>query len=246
MNIMDVMSNEDIPVPEEGRDQLDQLFDWQGDLERKYIEIESANGLRWDSSHPLDLREDAAQMQFQDFSFRTIAELMEMTECLKNRPHKSTQMPTDKDHFYEEFSDSFHFLLGTCWVIGMEADDLYDQICGDWSQGNRLSSLVAAAAGVEKADIKELPQRRWVLEYPVDLDHPKGQLQIKDLTFDIIRSIMLTNDDLDMLVSPEANLAQAVRQFLGLGWALGMSADDIYKVYWAKMQVNRFRQETNY
>lgn len=246
MNIMDVMTNEDIPVPEEGRDQLDQLFAWQGELEQKYIEIEYANGLRWDTAHPLDLSQDRAQMQFQDFSFRTIAELMEMTECLKNRPHKSTQMPTDKDHFYEEFSDSFHFLLGTCWAIGMEADDLYDQICGDWSQGNRLNSLVAVSAGIEKTDIKDLPERRWVLEYPLDLDHPKGQLQIKDLTFDIMRSIMMMNDDVDMLISPEANLAQAVRQFLGLGWSLGMSADDIYKVYWAKMQVNLFRQETNY
>ena len=48
-----------------------------------------------------------------------------MTETLKNKPWKQTQMPTDKNHFYEELSDSFHFFLGLCLMVGLTPQDLF-------------------------------------------------------------------------------------------------------------------------
>ena len=94
-------------------------------LEIKYLEIETNNGLRHDQNIPVDLDDPHGQAQIEDHMFRLIAELVEASECLKNRPHKVTQMPTDKDHFLEELSDALHFMLSLFVLVGLDAEQVY-------------------------------------------------------------------------------------------------------------------------
>ena len=102
-----------------------EMMDAQIKLEAKYLEIETKNGLRHDQNIPVDLDDPHGQAQIKDHMFRLIAELVEASECLKNRPHKVTQMPTDKDHFLEELSDALHFMLSIFVLVGLSAEDVY-------------------------------------------------------------------------------------------------------------------------
>lgn len=252
MNILDVMEKEEAPAPETG-DRLDQIFRWQSDLEEKYIKIEDRNGLRWSTNHPLDLSEYKDRLQLQEFSFRTGAEIYEMTECLKNRPHKATHMPTDRNHFFEEFSDTFHFLIGIAWLLGMDSHTFFEAfvnkpyVLPEALGWDKLDTMMQLTGDIEAADLNEAPERRWTTESPLVLDDPRSQMQIKQFCWNVVRNLVYMSDTLYVdSKGRETSLCHAVREFLTIGHVLGMSNDDIYKVYWAKMRVNQFRQESNY
>lgn len=123
MNIIDILAKEEPPQTQVGL--LEDMFAMQARLEEKYAPIEHARGLRWIEQQTADLDDAKGQLQVKDQVFRIITELIEMTETLKNKPWKQTQMPTDKNHFYEELSDSFHFFLGLCLMVGLTPQDLF-------------------------------------------------------------------------------------------------------------------------
>lgn len=127
MNILDIINNpEAYPMPPLTQGcRLWEMMAAQTVLENKYREIETNNGLRHDQNIPVDLDDPHGQAQIKDHMFRLIAELVEASECLKNRPHKVTQMPTDKDHFLEELSDALHFMLSIFVLVGLTPHEIY-------------------------------------------------------------------------------------------------------------------------
>lgn len=245
MNILDIMRDQEAPAPGTG-DRLEQIFIWQGELERKYTEIEEENGLRYSAARPIDLETSEGWMQLRDFLFRTSAELYEMTETLKNRPHKATHMPTDKNHFYEEFSDTLHFLIGTVWLLGTSPSDFVRYLKEGYSSGARdqLELMFDYTMELHSSPIGPL---LGIVPYPVDLDDPKAQMAIKDMALDVNRHLMTpliaTSPSIH---SVNTSIALATGHLFKIWWLIGMTSDDLYKVYWAKMEVNRFRQRTNY
>lgn len=118
MNINDI----EVEAPEDG-DKLENIFRRQQELEDKYGPIEAANGLPHPTSRSLD---DYARQRFlKDAAYRVVEELSEATNCLKNKPWKTTPVLTDQEHFYEEVADAFHFFIRFCLEANITAEGLY-------------------------------------------------------------------------------------------------------------------------
>lgn len=104
---------------------LQTIFDGQIELIAKYHEIEQKRGalvIEPENFGRIDHR--FVQWRIKDLAFRTIEELTEATNTLKNKPWKQSEVPTDQTHFYEEIADSFHFFIELCITAGMTAEDL--------------------------------------------------------------------------------------------------------------------------
>jgi hypothetical protein len=120
---MNVLDFPDVELPD--GDLLQSIFEGQKELIAKYAEIERGRGalvVSPDQFGNIDHR--FVQWRIKDLAFRMIEELTEATNTLKNKPWKQSEVPTDKDHFYEELADSFHFFIELCITAGMDAEDL--------------------------------------------------------------------------------------------------------------------------
>lgn len=121
MNIKDVQF-ENLKAPE--GDLLTMIFKGQEELEKKYRPIEEANGKKFPSVMPVDLDTFDGQAQVRDTIYRITEELYEMGNCMRNKAWKQTHMATDKDHFYEELSDFFHFSVKLFLELGLSPEQL--------------------------------------------------------------------------------------------------------------------------
>ena len=120
MNILDMA---DVELPE--GDKLETIFDGQNQLIDKYHDIEAGRGalvIQRKDFGAIDSR--FVQWRIKDLAYRTVEELSEATNCLKNKPWKQSEVMTDKEHFYEELADAFHFFIELCITAGMDAEDL--------------------------------------------------------------------------------------------------------------------------
>jgi dimeric dUTPase (all-alpha-NTP-PPase superfamily) len=107
-----------------GEDGLVAVFARQKELMEKYHFIEEENGAQVPDalSHGnLDYR--LIQYRIKEMAYRVIEELSEATNCLKNKPWKQDAVLTDKDHFYEELADAFHFFVELCIIAGLNAEE---------------------------------------------------------------------------------------------------------------------------
>lgn len=118
MNINDIETE----APEDG-DWFQNIFDRQQELEDRYERIEAKNGFPPPTSTSLD--DPARQRYIKDGAYRCIEEISEATNCLKNKPWKSTHIVTDKDHYFEELMDGFHFYIRLFQISGLTAEDVY-------------------------------------------------------------------------------------------------------------------------
>lgn len=105
MNINDIQSD-----PPAFGDRLVNMMKRQLELEQKYEHIERANGFHVPEM-PVDIDNAQVQWFIKDAAYRCIEELSEATNCLKNKPWKVTQVPTDQIHFLEEMADATHFFI---------------------------------------------------------------------------------------------------------------------------------------
>jgi len=120
MNILDMT---DVTTPE--GDMLEGIFAGQRGLMEKYHEIEANRGaLVIDPGLYGEIDHRKVQWRIKDLAYRCVEELSEATNCLKNKPWKVSEVPTDKAHFYEELADAFHFFVELCITAGMDAEDL--------------------------------------------------------------------------------------------------------------------------
>lgn len=120
---MNVLDMESVELPE--GDLLRTIFEGQKELIAKYHEIEKRRGaLVVDPSQFGSLDYRFVQWRIKDLAYRTVEELSEATNTLKNKPWKQSEVETDRVHFYEELADAFHFFIELCITAGMDAEDL--------------------------------------------------------------------------------------------------------------------------
>lgn len=120
---MNVLDMEGVELPE--GDLLRTIFEGQHDLIAKYHEIEHSRGaLVVDPGNFGEIDHRFVQWRIKDLAYRTVEELSEATNCLKNKPWKQSEVETDRVHFYEELADAFHFFIELCITAGMDAEDL--------------------------------------------------------------------------------------------------------------------------
>ena len=120
MNIKDITADM-VPEP---TDMLEQIFMRQMELEEKYMPIERNNGEHVPEL-PLDIDTFEGQRRARAMIYRITEELYEAGNCLRNKAWKQTHVKTDKDHFYEELADSFHFVVQLFIELGFSARDVY-------------------------------------------------------------------------------------------------------------------------
>lgn len=120
---MNVLDMDEVELPE--GDLLRAIFDRQQLLMSKYHDIEERAGaivVTEDQFGQIDHRR--VQWRIKDLMQRTIEEMMEAANTLKNKPWKQSEVPTDRAHFYEEIADALHFFVEMCITAGMDAEDL--------------------------------------------------------------------------------------------------------------------------
>lgn len=120
---MNVKDFEDVVVPE--GDLLEQIFIQQLELMKDYEHIERMRGFITVGPDQFgDLDHRFVQYRIKDVNARAVEELYEAMNCLKNKPWKQSEVPTDKLHFYEELADAVHFLVEMFITSGLTAQDL--------------------------------------------------------------------------------------------------------------------------
>lgn len=120
MNVTDFAH---VEIPE--GDMLEGIFAAQQELIDTYHDIEAERGfIVVDPKDYGNVDDRFVQNRIKDLSQRTVEELMEAMNTLKNKPWKVSEVSTDKVHFYEELGDTLHFFLELCITAGMTAEDL--------------------------------------------------------------------------------------------------------------------------
>lgn len=126
------------------------------------------------------------------------------------------------------------------------------------SVGDKLDFLLKTQAEHAEA-YREIESRRGFHRppFPVDINDRYGQHLIKEFTYRVVEELSeATNclknkpwaqtehvtDELHFL----EELSDALHFFLELFVILGLTAEDVVKIYFAKTKVNQFRRETNY
>lgn len=120
---MNVLDFPDTELPE--GDMLKAIFERQVTLMIQYHDIEKGRGaLVVDEEAFGELDHRFVQWRIKDLNSRSIEELMEAMNCLKNKQWKQSEVETDRVHFYEELADALHFFIELCITAGMDAEDL--------------------------------------------------------------------------------------------------------------------------
>lgn len=120
---MNVLDMDDVELPD--GDLLKGIFEAQDGLLDTYHAIEKERGaIVVDRDQFGDIDHRKVQWRIKDLKQRCDEELDEAMNCLKNKPWKQSEVPTDKIHFYEEIADALHFFVELCITAGMDAEDL--------------------------------------------------------------------------------------------------------------------------
>jgi len=128
MNIKDV-ENPNYPEPRLVPHPLELMFERQIELSKKYAEIEDkvlGFPLPHTDTYDHNLDDPKVQFKIKEEMWRVTEELGEAANCLKNKPWKQTQVPTDREHYEEELADAFHFFLEVLILSGIDAKKLYE------------------------------------------------------------------------------------------------------------------------
>ena len=236
MNILDYLETGEPPEPESG-DMLQEIFAQQALLEAKYDLIEAERGMTLSPDRPLDLDSRLGQAQFKDGVFRIVEEICEATLTFSE-----TREQVDRDHFYEELADALHFFIRCFLLAGWNFRRVQESL-GGTSEGDALVACMEPVSpefllpdldtSFAQQDLFRA-QMYWVVE---GLFEATGTLKN--------RPWKQTEMPTDLFRFGEA-LKQAFEEFLRGLSMLGLTAEAVYRLYWAKNQVNQFRQRTNY
>jgi hypothetical protein len=109
----------------EETDFLQRIFVRQQELEDTYGPLEASNGYPAPTSRDFD--DPTFQRYLKEAADRCVTEIYEANAALKNKPWKQSRIPTDVDHYKEEIADAFHFFVRWCIIVGMTAEDLYNE-----------------------------------------------------------------------------------------------------------------------
>lgn len=132
------------------------------------------------------------------------------------------------------------------------------QIPNDLTQfGDMLGYMMAKQEEHARAYLEIEKDRRATCDCPVNLDDPLGQDTIKDFAYRIVEELSEATNCLKMKPWTQTHiltdrdhfleeLSDALHFFLELLVLVGLSAEDVFKLYLLKSRVNEFRRESGY
>lgn len=222
MNVDDIALDQ-IPTDFSKEDRLSLMFKRQHALAERYLPIEEKNGLLQTKDMPVNLNDRYGQARLKDFFWRVTEELTEAIDAKRNHEH----LP---QHCLEEIIDSLHFLIEACLLAGLRDGDVQilpmgtkcrlEEIRVYYDKFVPVPSLERGAWEVVQAIGNAsncLKQRPWKNTHQLT-----DERKFKD------------------------NLVDAFHKLIYLCALAGMTTDDIFRFYWKKSEVNKFRQRSNY
>jgi len=221
MNVDDILGKV-IPTDFSKADRLDLIFARQHTLMDKYIPIEIANKLCHTQDCPVDIHDRYGQARLKDFFWRVTEELTEAAEA--NRIH-----PELRNHVLEELADALHFLV--------EANLLADIQPGEYVFTRDGSTPVCKLEWVtlNGHDRPDLERGCWEIIY--FLGAASNCLKNRPWK---------QNHQLTDLKKFRMYLVQCLPILIDVFVGQGLTADEIFCIYWKKSEVNKFRQRSNY
>jgi len=200
------------------------IFTHQLELELKYTAIEIQNGFYApDYMKPPSLDDRRFQNWIKNKMWRVTEELAESMEVARENVHMRAWRSfkaNDDDHFIEEVIDALHFLVAvTIPVLGQDR-------AGSTIQ-NRSRKLFFSAS--EKIDA--MAEVVWDLGIAANVlkNKPWKLTHVETDQVRFVSSIMKVWDSMFILLS-----------------TLDLNEEEVYKLYFKKQEVNKFRQRSNY
>ncbi len=224
MNIDDVRE-----IPTIKGDPLQMIFERQGALHDKYKDIEVRNKCGYYMFHNQVFYIDDPRSQYyvKDMVWRVTEELAEASEAFLKRHY---------NHGCEEMADAFHFFIELCIVLGITPNRLVDMSLYQ-DPKDRLETLFSRVPVSKKKEVSvgQLSIHMWAVVESLGLacnclkNKPWKQTQMETDTVAMFRYIK-----------------SALRYFIELCGYVGIGKDDLFKTYFKKSEVNKFRQRSNY
>jgi len=218
MNVDDI-SGDVIPTNFSEQDRLDLIFARQHSLMEKYIPIEVKNGLCHTQDCPVDIHDRHGQARLKDFFWRATEELTEACEAYRIHPEL-------KNHVLEELADALHFIVEAHLLAGITSDQIIDVdpdeedklvVLCNWAEGDDLEPGCFEVIYLIGCASNCLKQRPWKQTHQL-VDVPRFFSHMKG-TIPALISVFVH---------------------------MGLDADQIFRMYWKKSEVNKFRQRSNY
>lgn len=234
VNIADVKV-EEIPTPVIGdKDMLDLMFERQHGLATKYLPIENENGLLQTSDFPVNIDSRKGQARLKDFAWRTSEELYEATDAL-------VQHPDNVEHFLEEMIDSVHFFIEMNLLCGIDSKFIreYYEIPEDVDALDYLEQVSNTIETYSKEEINNIPVALLIY---VTIGQCIGNAMNRLKNKPWKQTHMVT----DKSAFYECLMPAWIGYFRVLSHKYGLSAKDIFTLYFKKSEVNKFRIRSGY
>lgn len=237
MNVTHV-SEELIPTPEVSTtgDRLSLIYGRQRELMDKYHGIEARSGLLQTGLVPVDIHSKQGQARIKDFAWRVTEEIAEATSAF-SYDHGDPQLA--KTHGREEISDAFHFMVELLILADVDAEQLTRGCLGIFAQNYKPNrdrlEILFDQVGLGVSDENFIRLRAF---YTIEqLGLACNCLKNKPWK----QSHMLTD-----VMAFKSYLYTAFLGLCGVAQCAGMDHDDLFRMYFKKSEVNKFRQRSQY
>lgn len=234
VNVSDIKIDE-IPQPQIGvKDRLDLMFERQHSLAIKYLPIEKDNGLLQTESLPVIMDDRKGQARLKDFAWRVSEELYEATDAL-------VQHPDNVEHFLEEMIDSIHFFIELNILCGITPSFIreYYEIPSDVDALEYLEQVANTIETLSKAEMKKTPVALLIY---VTIGQCIGNAMNRLKNKPWKQTHMVT----DIQAFNDCLMPTWLGYFRVLSHKYGLSANDIFTLYFKKSEVNKFRIRSGY
>ena len=199
---------------------LEAIFERQAELMVKYHPIEERNGLLQTPDCPVNIHDSKGQARLKDFAWRITEEITEATEARDVLDHY--------EHYLEEMIDALHFMVEQQILAGLSPEsyrpeglktDLLDYLMG---YGNLY--VMGMKPATEYHIIEKVGLAMNCLK-----NKPWKQSQ------------MMTDED-----KFYGYMKESLLMLLAVLVRAGLTATEVYGLYFCKNEVNKFRQRSNY
>ena len=233
VNVSDVKIDE-IPTPTKEKGMLELMFERQHGLAIKYLPIEKENGLLQTEDFPVMLDSRKGQARLKDFAWRTMEELFEATDAL-------VQHPDNVEHFLEEMIDSLHFFLELNLLAGIGPKEIkeYYNIPDGVDMFEYLETVANTVETFGKEEIKTISDPLLIY---VTIGQCIGNAMNRLKNKPWKQTHMVT----DKAAFHDCIMPVWLGYFRILGHKHGLSAKDIFTLYFKKSEVNKFRIRSGY
>ena len=224
-------------------DGLKNIFSHQKALADKYHDIERNNGLLQCKEMPVDLHDRFGQARLKDFAWRFTEELGEALEAI-------TLHPDHLEHFEEEMADALHFLTEFTLLAGVFPRELTPD------PEVRDSGLLERMFESSRSQIDQ-----GLLEF-FDGCRTHGRMDLfgNQMSFYVGRIVEAMGSTCNSLKNKpwkvshlltdvdlfKSGVKKVWYRFIEMCLMGGISSERLIELYFAKNQVNQFRQRSNY